>query len=387
MNKTIKTFVLWLFVILLSVSFIAYFGLTGNSFTPGVQVIGTVNGYPIENRRASQFTETLRSLQNYYQAQGVDLSQYGQALVSEAFRATVINHLIVKSAQDNRIAVSDEDVLREIREEYFRGDNAEFNSFIKTGEPAIKRSLEELIRNNLVQEYFEDVYRANFYTTNQLVQKINTAARQREALVAMIDLNSEAESSVTTEILKQYYEANQDRYVNATNTTFEQSQQNVISDYLLENRESLVANVQNNLSQQFGSISNTLNEDAFRQLALENNMFVVGTQAFNFYSRAILDDQGGRQPIINDANTIRKLFLLPVGGMSELLPLSSGTRNLVIVIYILDENVLDNPSSFVVRSYATDLQKEVGESVLTSLYSSLYENAEVIVNQAPQEPQ
>lgn len=378
MNNSLKTIILWIFVILLSVSLFVYFGDTSTSFTPGTQTLGMVNGFPIINKRISEFAENYRSLQDTYQSQGLDVTEYQQVLVGEAFRRAVIGHLAKEQAEKAKIVVSDSDVIDSIKENYFEGNIEDFHSFTQEGDASTQRDLEALVRGRFIKNYYEDTLREVPFTKSQLENRIKLASLQRSALVAFMSVSTQVEKGINSEILQTYYQNNISRYSFNTNSNFEDIIDDIRSDYLLENRESIIANIQNTITFQFQNFSsNQLTEGAFWDLAAANDMFVIETAYFNFFSQAITAKRGGGQSIINDRPTIRKLFFIPMHTVSEVI----SQEDFLGVVYINKEIVDNEVSDFVKRRYSEELQQELLRQLFTAYYSSLYRDAQIEVNQ------
>ena len=80
----LKRIFFWVFIITISISFIAYFGLTGETLGghAGQTSIGKIDGKPIKGDRDSYYYDVLAELSSYYASIGYPLTQQTQQLLA-----------------------------------------------------------------------------------------------------------------------------------------------------------------------------------------------------------------------------------------------------------------------------------------------------------------
>lgn len=388
MKKFLKSIFLWAFIIVISITFIAYFGMTGDSLT-GSQEVGTVNGSPILNKRVSAFSESYNSIQDLYQEQGYQIdNQIAQAISQEAFRQAVILNLLWKFATKNKIYVSDYDIVNNIKQIYFNDDSVEFKNFRKTGEQLVQREIEELTRHKIIKQYHEDLLRNIPYSKLELEEKIKISSIERKVLVASIQIDSKLEEYATEKILKKYFQDNISRYQETTNQatettnqiTYSEVKDDVKTDYYLENKDNLIDSIRNDISFKFKSLSsNQYTAKEFQKTTKSLGMLISKSVPFNFFSKNIFDENN--TTLINDESIIKNLFSIKIKFPSDIFQ----QDNSFLVVFIVEENIQKDISGFVKNRYINEVKNQNTRNLLLSLYNSLYENAEVVINQQPQQ--
>ncbi len=210
----IKHILSWLFVIFLSVTFIAFFTFEGGSITPREQnVVGTIDSYKIINVRRSVFQDYYRRRSEYYsQAGGGSVSADLDASIRRAaFDDTVRQHLLLAEADKAHVYVSDAELITGVRELY--GEES-FLSIVKSSDAALKQQIETNVHYALRAEKLRSTLFYHVPVTRSEVELYQKAANiQKQIFVAQLDFGEELFARAKDDtVLFDYFMAKRERY-------------------------------------------------------------------------------------------------------------------------------------------------------------------------------
>ncbi len=404
--KTVKKVFLFIFVILLSASFVVYLGGgTDQSLTPTSQEVGRIGSHIIKNSQDGNFARNYRKAAQKYQELTPNLGeeQVSQYIIQEAFFETLIDYLIDKESEQDKITVSDEQLLNAIIDSHFSGDVREYQKYLNdNGTQELKR-LEEGARLQALRKiYLDNLTRGVLVSKHDLQEKLKVSQKQKKAVIGIVLKDAIYKSSMSDEVLLEYFKQNISRYQNGENNNsdnssddstpainlnstlnltnqnnsetapaiplseeeiaqqFATNQENVREDYLIENGDNIIANFKEDLSVTIegSNLKGRVSQRNFYNLFTNNDQFnlqVIDSKFYNYFSQEIFDEQTNF-PFISQRDIIKKMFLNPTGEISEVF--EQGEFFYVALNYVEFDNDQDI-SSFVESQSAKQLEEEM----------------------------
>lgn len=381
----IKKFGLWIFVILLSVSFIAYFGLDVGSFSQGSSAtIGRVNGYPIVSARGSYFYDAYEGWSNYYVSQGRNFDEnVRQFVINRAFYQNVGLYVAAKKAEEAGLSVSDTSILQYISKNYFNSDQDALNDFFKRESNLVKKNMQIKVRQSLLQEYLErDLFSTLPLTQAELDHFLALASLQKRALVGVVRIGDDLKEFVSEEQLKNYFEQNKSRYQEGdASVDFSSVSKEVLEDYMVENYQSVAENFRSYYREKLLTVVTAINSSSdsllakrksFASLLQDKNVAIRETDYVTFFTEKI---PFVRSDFALGNNDITAAIMKTKPGNAQVGLLSGDELK---IIFVLEEKTVDlKESSFVIERYKQFIEQEMQQRIRSQYYKNALADFEV----------
>ncbi|BBM88976.1 hypothetical protein COTS27_00663 [Spirochaetota bacterium] len=238
LKKSIKYTLLWIFVIFLSISFIAFFTFEGGSVAPRQQnIVGTVDSYKVINSRGSVFQSFYSRLYEYYnnQTEGGISAAINATIFKSAFDETVNQHLILAEADKNYVYLTEDEVVAGIRDLY---GEENFRNILATQDPAIKKQIETnahyLLRAN---KFRSTLFFHTPVTQGEQDLYVKASKIQKQVFIATRDITAQINASADDETaLLDYFTTHIDRYVTNDSQSDAESPPTDTIDTLIEDK-------------------------------------------------------------------------------------------------------------------------------------------------------
>ena len=381
----IKKFGLWIFVVLLSISFIAYFGLDVGSFSQGSSpTIGRVDGYPIVSARGSYFYDAYEGWSNYYVSQGYNFDENVRgAVINRAFYQNAALYVAANKAKDLGLSVDDRRILRFMSKNYFGGDQDAFNDFFKRESNLVKKNMQIKARQSLLQEYLErDLFSSLPLTQAELDHFLSLASLQKKALVGVVSVGDNVKDFVREDELKNYFEQNKSRY-QGTNASvdFSQVSNEVLEDYMVENYQSVADAFRTYYRDKMLSVVTSVNGSdnnlsakrrTFVSLLQDQNVVIRETDYVTFFTERI----PFKNPNFSLSNNDITLPIMKTKPGNAQVGLLSG--NELKIVFVFEEQIADLKNSpFVSGRYKQFVEQEMQQRVRSQYYKNTLADFEV----------
>ncbi len=415
----VRKFFLFVFVILLSISFVVYLGGDTEPLAPEAQEIGRIGDYVVKNTRDSDFSRNYQLISARYRELygGVDPEAINQYAIREAFMATIIDHLLEKENEKNKIVVSDEQVIASLIDLYFAGDEADYREYVKTADKADLKRLEKTARKDALRKIYINTFAKGIPVPDSEVEEnLDISKIQRKAIIGVMVKDVLLNEAIDDDALLGYFRQNISRYLdnvatspsdsglqnnqqgngsaldlnralNLTNQNsgiapsndaslseevileqFSTNKARVREDYLLENGENWLASFKEDLTFKINDLNlkeGQTSEQDFLNLVENANFRFFRSEFFSYFSREI-KDEGSGLAFIREPNVIRRIFLVPLGSVSEIF--EQEELFYVVLNYLEDE---EEASSFVKRQYENQLKSQAEERITQNYFNYL----------------
>ena len=187
-----KKFSFWIFIIVISISFIAYFGISGDIGSGGYGVeVGSIDGKVITNSAGSEYNDIYRGISNYYVSQNVPVTGSAQSVIlRQAFDRVVNRTLSIRIAKSMNIEVDDSETKDFVFENYFGGDREFQKRYFEIRPEQDLLQIYGNARNALLQEKVEKFFLTHTpVSENEVKHLIEVGSFRKDALVGEIDLS------------------------------------------------------------------------------------------------------------------------------------------------------------------------------------------------------
>lgn len=377
----IKQFLVWIFIVGLSLVFIISFTLPGGGVGHQTIIIGEVEGRPIKTGRRSKFVWYYQQFITDLQEKGVVLDDHFERLSKQqAFKTVAEQMLLMDYAVENRFFVSDEEVLSAIKRNQFVSEEGVFRDdyydmFRQRGSTMEKIALEDDTRDQLYMRWLlYSLFDFTPVSDSEIQNQLEANQYRKSLLVAYLNLSEFFEEVIEKDELKNYYMENQTNY---GDKNFEDTQVEIEADFINENTLIL----EEKLKTKYGNILTSKRSDFAKDFIGTANslgMSVYRTSPLGYFDTDVKGENSRTIGVLSYRSFIRKALLSPLRKVST--PITFSDSIAMVIATFSSAPSLKNleVDSTTKKRIIEDLQRKKRNRLQEAFRNNLYNNADII---------